>query len=211
MFRIHEYSDSLNLDKFYRTATERKFYNNNSKERLIDTFKHLDFWKVWIVYYNEIAVGSVAAHSLEELGILGDAYRIGARLCSFDNLIGERKTLRTANTVLAKHQSLTSQLLVPICIDYLGKDKDLYLSTNENEIGTQRLVHRIACPIWRKIGVLSDPIELEYRSTIQSFWRVNTEEFYHQMETYWWPEARLALDQFRLSQNVQATTPLSLV
>lgn len=209
MFRIYEYNDSLNLDEFYKTATERKFYNNNSKEKLIDTFKHLDFWKVWIVYYNDIAVGSVAAHSLEELGVLGDAYRIGARLCSFDHLIGERKTLRTANTVLAKHQSLTSQLLVPICINYLGKDKELYLSTNENEVGTQRLVHRIACPTWKEIGVLEAPIELEYRGAIQSFWRVNTEEFYRQMEIYWWAEARLALEQFQSSQTAQATTLLT--
>lgn len=196
MYRIYEYNDNLNLDQFYKTATERGFYNNNSKEKLVDTFTHLNSWKVWIVYYNNTAVGSVAAHSLEELGILGNAYRIGARLCSFDNLIGDRKTLRTRNTVLVKHQSLTSQLLIPICIEWLGKEKDLYLSTNENETGSQRLVHKTACPTWNKSGILDKPIDLEYRNAIQSFWKVNVEEFYTQLRKHQWPEARLALREY---------------
>ena len=91
-------------------------------------------------------------------------------------------------------------MLVPVCIEWLGRDKDLYLSTNENHIGTQRYVHNIACPVWRDIGVLDNPIELEYRGAIQSFWRVNVDEFYRQMEIYWWPEARESLSVYRQTQ-----------
>lgn len=193
MYKIVPYSDSLDLEEFYSMATNRGFYNNNSKQVLVDTFSHCDRYQTWILYYNNRAVGSVSAHSLEELGILGNSYRIGARLCSFDHLIGDRKTLRTRNTVLVNHQSLTSQFLVPICIEWAGRNKDLYLSTNENKVGTQRLVHQIACPVWKKIGILEDPIDLEYRNTIQSFWKVNVSEFYKQLKKYQWLDAKLAL------------------
>lgn len=193
MYKIVPYSDSLDLEEFYSMATNRGFYNNNSKQVLVDTFSHCDRYQTWMLYYNNRAVGSVSAHSLEELGILGNSYRIGARLCSFDHLIGDRKTLRTRNTVLVNHQSLTSQFLVPICIEWAGRNKNLYLSTNENKVGTQRLVHQIACPVWKKTRILDNPIELEYRTAIQSFWKLDVENFYNQLGKNWWPEAQDAL------------------
>jgi hypothetical protein len=159
----------------------------------------MDRWQVWLLYYNEIIVGSIAAHSLEELGVLGDAYRIAARTCTFDDLIGQRKTLRTPNTIIAKHQNLTAQFLLPLCIEWAGKDKNLYISSNENDTGTQKYVHRLYCPGLKKVNVLEESIELEYRGAIQSFWRMNVPEFYRQMEEFWWPEARAALDLYRAS------------
>lgn len=199
MFKIKEYSNNLDLDDFYKTAHQRGFYNNDSKEKVIDTWQHMERWQVWFLYYNDIIVGSIAAHSLEELGVLGDAYRIAARTCTFDDLTGQRKSLRTANTIIARHQNLTAQLLLPLCVEWAGKDKDLYISSNENDTGTQKYVHRLYCPGLRKVGVLEDPIELEYRGAIQSFWRMNVPVFYNQMEELWWPEARAALDSYRAS------------
>jgi hypothetical protein len=199
MFKIKEYSTDLDLKEFYTLAHERGFYNNDSKEKVIDTWQHMDRWQVWFLYYNDTIVGSIAAHSLEELGVLGDAYRIAARTCTFDDLTGQRKSLRTANTIIAKHQNLTAQLLLPLCIEWAGKDKDLYISSNENDTGTQKYVHRLYCPGLRKINVLEDPVELEYRGAIQSFWRMNVPEFYNQMEVQWWPEARAALAAYRAS------------
>lgn len=199
MFKIKEYSNSLDLDNFYKTAHQRGFYNNDSKEKVIDTWQHMERWQVWFLYYNDIIVGSIAAHSLEELGVLGDAYRIAARTCTFDDLTGQRKSLRTANTIIARHQNLTAQLLLPLCVEWAGKDKDLYISSNENDTGTQKYVHRLYCPGLRKVGVLEDPIELEYRGAIQSFWRMNVPVFYNQMEELWWPEARAALEEYRAS------------
>lgn len=200
MYRIQEYTENLNLDEFYRLAHSRKFYNNDSKEKVIDTWKHMDRWQVWFLYYNDQIVGSIAAHSLEELGVLGDAYRIAARTCTFDDLTKQRLSLRTANTIIAKHQNLTAQLLLPLCIEWAGKDKDLYISSNENDTGTQKYVHRLYCPGLKKIGILEEPIELEYRRAIQSFWRMNVPEFYKQMEQQWWPEARAALAAYRATQ-----------
>ena len=202
MFYIREYTDALDLADFYSTAHNRGFYNNDSKEKVIDTWLHMDRWQVWFLYYNDTIVGSIAAHSLEELGVLGDAYRIAARTCTFDDLTGQRKTLRTANTIIAKHQNLTAQFLLPLCIEWAGKDKDLYISSNENDTGTQKYVHRLYCPGLRKVNVLEDPIELEYRGAIQSFWRMNVPEFYNQMQVQWWPEATAALDAYRASSAV---------
>jgi hypothetical protein len=199
MFYIQEYNEDLDLSEYYRLASERGFYNNNTKEKLIDTWLHMDRWQVSLLYYNEIIVGSIAAHSLEELGVLGDAYRIAARTCTFDDLIGQRKTLRTPNTIIAKHQNLTAQFLLPLCIEWAGKDKNLYISSNENDTGTQKYVHRLYCPGLKKVNVLEESIELEYRGAIQSFWRMNVPEFYRQMEEFWWPEARAALDLYRAS------------
>ena len=202
MFYIREYTDALDLADFYSTAHNRGFYNNDSKEKVIDTWLHMDRWQVWFLYYNDTIVGSIAAHSLEELGVLGDAYRIAARTCTFDDLTGQRKTLRTANTIIAKHQNLTAQFLLPLCIEWAGKDKDLYISSNENDTGTQKYVHRLYCPGLRKVNVLEDPVELEYRGAIQSFWRMNVPEFYNQMQVQWWPEATAALDAYRASSAV---------
>jgi len=199
MFYIQEYNEDLDLSEYYRLASERGFYNNNTKEKLIDTWLHMDRWQVWLLYYNEIIVGSIAAHSLEELGVLGDAYRIAARTCTFDDLIGQRKTLRTPNTIIAKHQNLTAQFLLPLCIEWAGKNKNLYISSNENDTGTQKYVHRLYCPGLKKVNILEESIELEYRGAIQSFWRMNVPEFYRQMEEFWWPEARAALDLYRAS------------
>jgi hypothetical protein len=199
MFYIQEYNENLDLSEYYRLASERGFYNNNTKEKLIDTWLHMDRWQVWLLYYNETIVGSIAAHSLEELGVLGDAYRIAARTCTFDDLIGQRKTLRTPNTIIAKHQNLTAQFLLPLCIEWAGKNKNLYISSNENDTGTQKYVHRLYCPGLKKVNILEESIELEYRGAIQSFWRMNVPEFYRQMEEFWWPEARAALDLYRAS------------
>jgi len=182
MYRIQEYNKELDLDSYYLLAHERGFYNNDSKEKVIGTWQHMDRWQVWFLYYNDQVVGSIAA-----------------RTCTFDDLTGQRKSLRTANTIIAKHQNLTAQLLLPLCIEWAGKDKDLYISSNENDTGTQKYVHRLYCPGLRKVNILEDPIELEYRGAIQSFWRMNVPEFYCQLEELWWPDARTALDTYRAS------------
>jgi hypothetical protein len=205
MFYIQEYNKDLDLSEYYQLAHERGFHNNDSQDKLVKTWQHMDRWQVWILYYDQQIIGSIAAHSLEELGILGDAYRIAARTCTFDDLTGQRKTLRTANTIIAKHQNLTAQLLLPLCIEWAGKNKDLYISSNENDTGTQRYVHRLYCPGLRKIGVLADPMDLEYRGAIQSFWRMNVDEFYNQMEEHWWPEAKQALDDYRTRTVFQSS------
>lgn len=196
MYKIVNYSECLDLSDYYIEAESRGFYNNNSKQKLVDTWHHMDRWQVWMVYYNNQIVGSVAAHSLEELGILGEAYRIAARTCSFDNLTTQRKGLRTANSVINQHQTITGQLLLPLCIEWAGRDKSLYISSNENDTGTQKIVHKRYCPGLQKIGVVEAPIELEYRKAIQSFWKFNVELYYKQLRENQWPDAKSALQEY---------------
>ena len=193
MFYIREYNENLDLSDYYRLAHERGFYNNDTKEKLIDTWSHMDRWKLWFVYYNEQIVGSVVSHSLEELGILGDAYRIAVRTCSFEDLTKNRLGLKTANSVINRHQTITGQILFPLCIEWAGRDKDLYISSNENDTGTQKIVHRRYCPGLQKIGVVEPPIDLEYRGAIQSFWKFNVATYYSQLKTDRWEDAKNAL------------------
>jgi hypothetical protein len=196
MYKIIEYSDDLELDEFYQLAYQKGYYNNANKFVLVDTFKHIDKWKTWFLFYNDRAVGSVTAHSLEELGILGDAYRIAARTCILADLIDQPKNLRTENIIFTQHQHLTAQILIPTCIEWAGRNKDLYISTTENDEGKQKAVHRKYCPSLRKSGVLDDPIELEYRLSIQYFWKINVDVFYSQLSQNWWPEAKSAVENY---------------
>jgi hypothetical protein len=201
MYKIKEYSPDLDLSDYYRYAHERGFYNNDSREKLVDTWLHMNRWNLWFVYYGDKIVGSVVSHSLEELGILGDAYRIAVRTCSFDDLTKDRPGLRTANAVINRHQTITGQLLLPLCIEWAGRNKDLYISSNENDVGTQKIVHRRYCPGLQKIGVVEPPIDLEYRGAIQSFWKFNANVYYEQLKHNQWQDAKEALISY-LGYNI---------
>jgi len=196
MFYIQEYNKNLDLTDYYNLASERGFYNNDSQEKLIDTWQHMYRWQLWFVYFGNQIVGSVVAHSLEELGILGDAYRIAARTCSFDDLTKSRSGLRTANAVINRHQTITGQILLPLCVEWAGRDKNLYISSNENDVGTQKIVHRRYCPGLQKIGVVDAPIDLEYRGAIQSFWKFNVNTYYNQLKQDQWSDAKSALFEY---------------
>ena len=52
-----------------------------------------------------------------------------------------------------------------------------------------------------KVGVLQDPIELEYKGTFQYFWRVNVEEYYSQLEKYSSDESKEVLNIFSTQFN----------
>lgn len=189
MYEVVEFNKDLDLSEFYSLAKERGFENNSNQHVLYDTFSHLDRYNVWLLYYNKRAIGSVAAHSLEELGVLGDAYRIAARTCFFTGLDEKHYNLRTLNQIKT-HQSITPQFLIPACIEWAGRDKDLYISSTDNSVGTQRYVHKTYCPALQSTGVLEEPIELEYRGGFHCFWKVNVDVFYKQLVNNWWPESR---------------------
>ena len=75
MYKIIPWSEDLDLTDFYRYCKDKGFINNASQKALIDCFRNEREWQVWILYYNDVAVGSVAAHSIDE------GYRICARTC----------------------------------------------------------------------------------------------------------------------------------
>lgn len=181
MYKLIPWSKSLDLDDFYYIANKNGFTNNSSQKMLVDCFNKEREYQVWILYQESKAVGSVAAHSLDILG--PSAYRICARTCVFSNA-RPIHALGTANRLISEHQNLTDQFFIPACIEWAGRDKDLYISTHPSTVGKQRGVHNVYCPILEKIGILSKTIELEYRGHVQTFWKLNVSKFYEDIEKY---------------------------
>jgi hypothetical protein len=180
MYKVIPWSADLNLTEFYATASARGFVNNASQKMLVDCFNNEREKQVWILYYNKIPVGSVAAHSFDEMG--PNSYRIAARTCVFTDLL-PLNTLRTANQIVT-HQHVTSQFLIPTCIEWAPKGSNLYITSNENDAGTQRLVHRIFGPAMEKSGQMKRVKDLFYRGTTQTIWQLLPDRFYEELGKY---------------------------
>ena len=73
-YKLVKWTAELDLTDFYLEAERRGFVNNSSQKMLVDSLSREKEWCVWILYYNDQAVGTVGAHSLPELG--PNAYRI---------------------------------------------------------------------------------------------------------------------------------------
>lgn len=177
MYKIIPWSADLDLLEFYRTAESKGFVNNASQRMLVDCFRNEREWQVWILYYNDNAVGSVAAHSFPEMGEA--AYRIAARTCVFTDLL-PTNTLRTKNQIVS-HQHVTSQFLIPTCIEWAPSGSKLYITSNENDAGTQRLVHRIFGPAMEATGQMRRIKDLFYRNTTQTVWEIYPDKFYEEL------------------------------
>ena len=180
MFKIIPWSENLDLTNFYKNAAARGFTNNSSQHMLVDCFRQEREWNTWILYYNNEAVGSVAAHSFPEMGY--DAYRIAARTCILTDKL-PHNSLRTRNQIIT-HQHATSQFLIPTCIEWVPKGSNLYITSNENDSGTQRLVHRIFGPAMEKSGQMARIKEIYYRGTNQTVWQFFPDKFYEELNKY---------------------------
>lgn len=183
MFRIEKWSDKLELTEFYKTAAAKGFENNSTQHRLVNCFDNEREKQVWILYYNDVAIGSVAAHSFDEMGV--NSYRIAARTCVFTDHIGGAygNALRTIS-VITKQQNPTAQFLIPACIEWAPINAKLYITSNENLIGTQKRVHNIFGPAMERIGVMERVTNMLYRGSIQTVWRVNPTKFNQELSRY---------------------------
>lgn len=183
MFKIIPWSPDLDLTEFYATAQKKGFLNNASKKMLVDSLLREEHWQVWMLYQNDRAVGSVAAHTFPEMG--ARAYRIAARTCVFtDHLEGSYgQGLRTIR-VITHHQNPTSQFLIPQCIEWAPKGSDLFITTNENAVGTQRAVHRVFGPALERKGIMERVKEITYRGSVQTVWRLNPDRFLEDLARY---------------------------
>lgn len=180
MYKIIPWSEDLDLSEFYKHAEEKGFVNNSSQKTMIDCFRKEDSWQAWMLYYNNQAVGSVAAHSFSEMG--DNAYRIAARTCVLTSLL-PTDTLRTRNQIVT-HQHVTSQFLIPACIDWAPEGSRLFITSNENETGTQRLVHKIFGPAMEESGQMKRIKNIFYRGTNQTVWELFPDKFYDQLNKY---------------------------
>jgi hypothetical protein len=173
MYKIIPWTPDLDLTEFYSEADRRGFMNNASQKAMVDCFRNEREWCVWILYYNNKAVGSVGAHSIDE------GYRICARTCVLSDLL-PLNTLRTRNQI-ATHQHVTAQFFMPACIEWVDNKGDMYITSHPSELGTQRMVHSIWGPTMEKVGVVSNAFEKIYRGHQQTFWKLNSEVFLEQL------------------------------
>lgn len=179
-FKIVPWSEDLDLQEFYTTAAVKGFANNSTQRMLVDSLSTEQKWCVWILYYNNEAVGSVAAHSFPEMG--DNAYRIAVRTCVFTDKL-PLTALRTRNQIVT-HQHATSQFLIPVCIEWAPKGSRLFITSNESSVGTQRLVHRIFGPAMEATGQARRVTEIEYRGTRQTVWQLYPAKFYEELNKY---------------------------
>lgn len=181
MYKLVEFNDNLDLSDFYEEANRRGFANNSSKKAMIDCFRKEKEWAAWILYEDDRAIGSVAAHSFDDVMGPG-SYRILTRVCTF----GEARPnhgLITAKKLVAEHQNLTDQFLLPKCIEWAGME-NLYVTSNESKVASQRLVHSIYFPTLAKIGIAERVKNVHYRGTDQTVWQINAHKFLENLEKY---------------------------
>ena len=180
-YKIVPWSANLDLTEFYVEAARRGFVNNASQHMLVDSISKEREWAVWILYHNDQAIGSVAAHSFDE--VMGpNSYRIAARTCVFtDKLSGPYSDALRTISVITQHQNPTAQFLIPACIDWCPTDSKLYITSNESKVGTQRRVHNIFGPALEKQGVMKRIKDIYYRGTDQTVWEFNSKIFYQQL------------------------------
>lgn len=178
MFTLIPWTEDLNLDEFYAEAARRGFDNNSSQKKMIDCLKNEKEWAAWILYQDNNAMGAVAAHSFDIMG--PNSYRICVRTCILPH---ERKykAVISARRAIAEHQNLTSQYFIPQCVKWAGEDKNLYITSNENSSGSQKLVHTIFFPTLAKTGVMKRIGDIFYRGTDQTVWQLNTKQFLEEL------------------------------
>lgn len=181
MYKLVEWTPDLDLSEFYREAAERGFENNASQKAMIDCFKNEKRMKAWILYQDDKAVGSVAAHTFDD--VMGEgSYRVLARSCSFGTA-RPNMGLTTANRLVAEHQSFTDQFFLPACISWTGKE-NIYATSNNSKVASQRLSHRYYFPTLEKIGVAERVKEVYYRNTDQTVWKINADRFFENLQRY---------------------------
>lgn len=180
-FKLVEWSEDLDLSSFYSEAAKRGFENNSNRKMLVDCFQKENRKAIWILYFGDVAVGSVVAHSLDILG--ENSFRICARTCVLTDLIPIQH-VRTRQKTIQQHQNVTAQFFIPKCIEWAGEGANLYISSNESPVASQRLVHNIYCPALLETGAIESKQEIFYRGHNQTFWKLNTQVFLKQLNEF---------------------------
>jgi hypothetical protein len=182
-YKLIPWSPDLDLTEFYSIAEAKGFTNNSSQNMLVDCFNNEREKQVWILYYNKKAIGSVAAHSFDEMG--ANSYRIAARTCVFtDCLSGSYRSALRSIKVITENQNPTAQFLIPQCIEWAPTGSRLYITSNENSAGTQKKVHRTFGPAMEKTGQMKRVGDIYYRGTIQTVWELYPDKFYEILNRY---------------------------
>ena len=170
-YKIVPWSEDLDLREFYQTAKEKGFLNNSNEELLVDSFRNEREWNVWILYYNNNAVGSMAAHSFDD--VMGpNTYRVAVRTCVFTDKV-ETSGLKTLRTMIdyTKGQHPVGYLF-KACIDWVPEGSRIFTTTvTSNTSGQQEKAHTVTSALsrfktFKKIG------DIHYRHTDQTLWEI---------------------------------------
>jgi len=181
MYKVVEWSNNLDLTNFYSEATQRGFVNNASQKAMIDCCRNEREWNAWILYNDDRAVGSVAAHSFDD--VMPGGYRILTRVCTFAE---ERKGagLITPKRLVAQHQNLTDQFMLPQCIEWVSGRGRMFATSNASKEASQRLVHSYYFPTLAKLGIVEKIKDVYYRHTDQTVWEIHPDKFYENLNRY---------------------------
>ena len=182
MYKLVEWNENLDLDLFYQEAARRGFVNNSSQQAMVDCFRNEREWNVWILYENQTPMGSVAAHSFDN--VMGpNSYRILTRVCTFSE--GRKGMgLITPKRLVAEHQNLTDQFLLPKCIEWVNGRGRMFATSNASKEASQRLVHSYYFPTLAKIGIVKKIKDVHYRHTDQTVWEIYGDRFLENLERY---------------------------
>jgi hypothetical protein len=174
MHKLIEWSPSLDLTDFYADAERRGFVNNSSQKAMIDCFQNEREWNAWILYDGSRAIGSVAAHSFDD--VVPNSYRILTRVCTFAEARKD-KGLITTKRLIAEHQNLTDQFLFPKCIEWVADRGRMFATSNASKTASQRLVHSYYFPTLAKLDIVSKIKDIHYRGTDQTVWEIHPNKF----------------------------------
>ncbi len=177
-YRMEVWNPSMNLAEFYNECGKRGFVNNASQYALIDTFRRERDFQAWILFYNNQPIGSAVAHTLDIFD--KPSFRICARTCVLTDQT-PISHLRTLRKTIQQHQNHTAQFFIPACIEWAGKHAEMYITSCNQDVASQRLVHRVFMPTLSAQGTVDFVGDVVYRNQKQSFWKVNVDTFYQQL------------------------------
>lgn len=182
MYKLRQWNEQLDLTDFYKEASARGFENNSSQKKMIDCFRNEQKWNAWILYKDQNPIGSVAAHSFNDV-MEDDSYRVLTRVCAFANK-RPSKSILTINKMMREHQHFSDQFFLPKCIEWANTDK-IYATSNESLVASQRLVHRFYFPTLEDMNIVKKVKEIEYRKTRQTVWRIDPDAFLKSLNKYY--------------------------
>jgi len=181
MFSIKEWNPDLDLSFFYKECKKRGHINNSSKKQMIDCFKNEKHWNVWILYHYNTPIGSVAAHSFDD--VMGEnSYRILTRTCALSKY-APITGLLTKNKMILEHQHFTAQFFLETCVKWCKSDR-LYSTSNYSDCASQKIVNRLYFPTLAKKNLVEFVKTQNYRGLPQNIWKINHEAFLADLNRY---------------------------
>lgn len=185
MYYLKEWNENLDLDEFYIRCKNKGYTNNSSYKKLIGSMQREQEWNCWILYSESTPIGSVAAHSFDE--VMGPAtYRILARTCAFWEYSASKGLNASSPKGLIEHQHFTDQFFVPICLEWAG-DSRVFATSNggpQAEMRSQKLVHKYYFPTLEKMGLAERLDTVYYKGVHQTVWEIFKEPFLEHLNQF---------------------------